>query len=85
MEPLWSPVVAIGGNWSQMRSLRNCANKPKTVAVGRDRLRRETHGKERVSHRLPPVAEVPLSEREEVDFLKNAKSCEPEGPQDLTA
>jgi len=56
-------VVAIGGNWSQMRSLRNCANKPI----------------------LPPVAEVPLSEREEVDFLKNAKSCEPEGPQDLTA
>src|SRR5919201_5504551 len=36
MEPLWSPVVATGGNRTQTRGVRNRANKPKTIAVGCD-------------------------------------------------
>jgi hypothetical protein len=47
------PVVATGGNWWQMRSLKNRANKPKTVAVGCDRMRKEAHGKEGVPGSSP--------------------------------
>jgi hypothetical protein len=48
MEPLWSPVVATGGNPSQMRHRRNPQNQAKTVAVGCDQLPRRAHGKGRV-------------------------------------
>jgi hypothetical protein len=63
------------------------AKTSKTVATGCDRLPKAAHGKERVCHRLPPAAESPLSVKEGVDLLapQDAKSCEPEGPQDLTA
>ena len=87
MEPLWSPVVATGGNQWQIESPRKRQKQAKTVAMGCDQLPRVAHGKEHVCHRLPPVAEVPLSVKEGDDLLapQNAKSCEPEGPQDLTA
>jgi len=68
MEPLWGPVVATGGNPSQMRHLRNPQNQAKTVAVGCDRLPRRAHGKERVCHRLQLVAEAPLSVKEGVEL-----------------
>jgi hypothetical protein len=38
MEPLWSPVVAAGGNRSQIARLRKSPNQAKTIAVGCDRL-----------------------------------------------
>jgi hypothetical protein len=60
------------------------AKQARTVAIGCHRLREKFHGKQGVCRGLPPVAGGPLPEREGVDLLKNAKSCEPEGPQDLT-
>jgi hypothetical protein len=84
---LWSPVVATGSNQRQIGSAPKPPQQAETVAVGCDRLPIGAHGKERVRHRLPLVAVVPLSVKEGVDLLapQNAKSCEPEGPQDLTA
>src|SRR6266545_1714094 len=48
MEPLWSPVVATGGNRSQIARPRKRLNQAKTVAAGRDQLPFEAHGKEGV-------------------------------------
>jgi hypothetical protein len=59
MEPLWSPVVATGGNGSQMARAQKPQNQAKTVAAGCDRLPQSFDGKERVCHRLPLVAEIP--------------------------
>src|ERR671934_1736046 len=70
MEPLWSPAVATSRNRWQMGGRRERLRQAKTVAVGCDQLPKKFHGKERVCHRLPPVAEVPLSEKEGVDFRK---------------
>src|SRR5262245_51822918 len=52
MEPLWSPVVATGRNWSQMPRARRPRNQAKTVAVGCERLRKAAHGKEGVAVRV---------------------------------
>jgi hypothetical protein len=86
MEPLWSPAVATGGNAWQMRTPGKRLKEAKTVAVGCDQL------PEVFMVRVPsaPLATGcgrPLSVKEGVDFLapQNGKSCEPEGPQDLTA
>jgi hypothetical protein len=38
MEPLWSPVVATGGNQWQIAKARNPRNQAKSVATGCDRL-----------------------------------------------
>jgi hypothetical protein len=87
MEPLWSPVVATGGNRSQIASASESRNQAKNVAAGCDRLPFRAHGKQGLCRGLPAVAVGPLPVKEGVDFLapQNAKSCEPEGPQDLTA
>jgi hypothetical protein len=69
MEPLWSPVVATGGNQSQIGLTQMARKQAKTVAGGCDQLRKGAHGKEDVCRRLPPVADVPLSVKEGVDFL----------------
>jgi hypothetical protein len=53
MEPLWSPVVATGGNQRQIGRARKRRKQGKTVAVRRDRLPREVHGKEGVSGSSP--------------------------------
>jgi hypothetical protein len=37
MEPLWSPVVATGGNQWQIAKARNPWKQAKSVATGRDR------------------------------------------------
>src|ERR671937_841868 len=48
MEPLWSPVVATGGNPSQIGSGRRPQKQAETVAVGCHRLPFGAHGKGRV-------------------------------------
>jgi hypothetical protein len=53
MEPLWSPVVAIGGNRSQIASTRKRPKQAETVAVGCDRLPQAAHGKEGVDGSSP--------------------------------
>jgi hypothetical protein len=53
MEPLWSPVVATGGNQWQIGSALKPLEQAKTVAVGCDRLREKFHGKEGVSGSSP--------------------------------
>src|SRR6266576_1573380 len=53
MEPLWSPVVAIGGNWSQIALPPKPQKQAKTVAVGCDWLPREVHGEEGVDGSSP--------------------------------
>src|SRR5262249_46055676 len=53
ISPLWSPVVATGGNRSQIAQPREPWKQAETVAVGCDRLRRRAHGKEGVSGSSP--------------------------------
>ena len=53
MEPLWSPVVATGGNRSQMARRPKTGNQAKTVAVGCDRLPAGPDGKEGVDGSSP--------------------------------
>jgi len=53
MEPLWSPVVATGGNRSQIASALESRNQAETVAVGCDLLPRAAHGKEGVDGSSP--------------------------------
>ena len=48
MEILWSPVVATGGNRSQMRKPQERRKHAKTIAVGCDPLPEKFHGKEGV-------------------------------------
>ena len=68
MEPLWSPVVATGGNQRQIAAAHKPRKQAKSVATGCHRLPEKFHGKERVCHRLRPVAEFPLSAKEGVDL-----------------
>ncbi len=51
MEPLWSPVVATGGNRPQIATPPKWRDQAKTVAVGCDRLPRD--GKEGVDGSSP--------------------------------
>src|SRR2546430_17186919 len=67
MVPLWSPVVATGGNQRQIGRARKRRKQAKTVAVRCNRLPREVHGKQGVCRGLPPVAGGPLPAREGVD------------------
>ena len=53
MEPLWSPVVATGGNRSQITSTRKRLKQAKTVAAGCGRLPQAAHGKEGVDGSSP--------------------------------
>ena len=53
MEPLWSPVVATGGNQRQIGCARKRQKQAKTVAVGCDWLRAKFHGKEGVDGSSP--------------------------------
>jgi hypothetical protein len=69
MEPLWSPVVATGGNQPQVLRSQKPQKQAKSVATACHRLRREVHGKQGVCRELPPVAGGPLPEREGVDVL----------------
>src|SRR6266487_2727633 len=60
---LWSPVVATGGNRSQIAHPRKRWKQAKTVAVGCDQLPREVHGKEGVDGSSPSEGfyEVPAN------------------------
>jgi hypothetical protein len=53
MEPLWSRAGATGGKRWQMADTRKRLRYAKTVAVGCDRLPRESHGKEGVDGSSP--------------------------------
>ena len=53
MEPLWSPVVATGGNSSQIGRPRKPRKQAETVAVGCDQLPQQAHGKEGVDGSSP--------------------------------
>jgi hypothetical protein len=53
VEPLWSPVVATGGNQSQIGFAREPQEQAKTVAVGCPRLPIGAHGKEGVDGSSP--------------------------------
>jgi hypothetical protein len=53
MEPLWSPVVAIGGNQRQNAQGRKAQKQGETVATGCYRLRETFHGKEGVDGSSP--------------------------------
>src|SRR6266566_3587141 len=46
MEPLWSPVVATGGNQRQIDRAPKPQKQAKSVAIGCDRLLETFHGKE---------------------------------------
>jgi hypothetical protein len=56
MEPLWSPVVATGGNQWQMAGGQNPRKQAKTVANGCHRSPETFHGKEGVSGSSPEEA-----------------------------
>jgi hypothetical protein len=53
MEPLWSPVVATGGNGSQIPRPPERPKQAKTIAVGCDQLPQAAHGKEAVPGSSP--------------------------------
>jgi hypothetical protein len=53
MEPLWSPVVATGGNHWQNAQGRKPQKQAKTVATGCHRLPEKFHGKEGVDGSSP--------------------------------
>jgi hypothetical protein len=52
MGPLWSPVVATGGNQRQIAGAEKTQKQAKSVAVGRDQLPIGSHGKERVDYQI---------------------------------
>jgi hypothetical protein len=53
MEPLWSPVVAIGRNLWQIDEARKARKQAETVATSCHRLPSAFHGKEGVSGSSP--------------------------------
>jgi len=53
MEPLWSPVVAAGGNQRQIDRARKPRKQAETVATGSDRSRAAFRGKEGVDGSSP--------------------------------
>src|SRR6266487_6863459 len=68
MEPLWSPVVATGGNQWQIRSARNPPKQAKSVAAGCHRLREKFHGKEGVDGSSPSEGSAKAPEIERFSF-----------------
>jgi hypothetical protein len=74
MEPLWSPVVATGGNRSQIGTARNPRKQAETVAVGCDQLPKGAHGKGRVDA-------TSLFAKEGVTFLAPQRESSPGNPK----
>jgi hypothetical protein len=77
MEPLWSPVVATGGNHWQNAQGRKPQKQAKTVATGCHRLPEKFHGKGRVD----PTSLL-LKRGSPSSLRKRDESREPEGTQD---
>ena len=89
-------MVATGGNWRRIDGAQKPQKQAKSVAAGCDQLPEKFHGREEVTSLArhasawrPFVSS--LKPALAVDFRKgggsislNAKSREPEGPQDLT-
>jgi hypothetical protein len=59
MEPLWSPVVATGGNPPQIAQARKGRNQAKTVAVGCHQLPEKFQEREGVASLAPQQAPSP--------------------------
>jgi hypothetical protein len=83
MEPLWSRVVATGGNQSQVESARKPHKQAETAAVGCDQLPRAAHGKEGVSGSSPEEgsakgpANLAFSSRLHLHDVQRAVGVEP--------
>jgi hypothetical protein len=80
MEPLWSPVVATGGNQWQIDRRESRKKQAKIVAVGCDQLPKRAHGKGRVD-----ATSLLLKRGSPSSLRKEIESREPEGPQDSRA
>jgi hypothetical protein len=80
MEPLWSPVVATGGNRSQIGHVDKPPKQAKTVAVRCDRLPEGAHGKGRVD-----ATSLLLKRGSPSSLRKEIESREAEGRQDSRA
>ena len=79
MEPLWSPVVATGGNRSQIQRPQEPQKQPKTVAMRCDQLLFGAHGKEGVDGSSPSegsakVLQSGFSDRAKLHTLQCAVS-----------
>jgi hypothetical protein len=75
MEPLWSPVVATCGNWSQAEQPREPRNRAKTIAAGCDQLLLRAHGKQGVCRGLVGFANS--DGRTDLCDLQRDRICEP--------
>jgi hypothetical protein len=67
MEPLWSPLVATGGNPRQIRPHPVAAKQAESCVTRGHGLPETFHGKQGVCGGLPPVAGGPLPAKEGVD------------------
>jgi hypothetical protein len=74
MEPLWSPVVATGGNRSQMISVDKPRKQAKTVAVGCNQLPKAAHGKEGVSGSSPEEGSARVPQKQDLFVQKGCSS-----------
>jgi hypothetical protein len=91
MEPLWSPVVATGGNRTQIWLPQKPQKEAKTVAVGCERLPFRAHGKEGVSGSSPeggpancPFMDVP-ARAHRAGFECRLEAIESDSPVSLAA
>jgi hypothetical protein len=71
MEPLWSPVVATGGNQWQTRHGRKGWKQAKSVATGCHRLPENIHGKEGVDGSSPSEGSAKAPEIGAFSFAPN--------------
>jgi hypothetical protein len=78
MEPLWSPVVATGGNRSQIARPRKRLNQAKTVAAGCEQLPFEAHGKEGVDGSSPSEGFVKVPARDASRCLRRRRDVREE-------
>ena len=85
MEPLWSPVVATGGNQAQTAWRRKRPKQAKTVAVGCHQLLATFHGKEGVDRVLPIAKGLPPCgwKRNGNDRLQPGEKCTPVEPAEI--
>src|SRR6266498_5972713 len=76
MEPLWSPVVATGGNQWQIGSARKPQEQAKAAAVGCDQLPEAAHGKEGVDGSSPSegLRKVPANRHFTVACVLNRRT-----------
>src|ERR671931_529940 len=79
MEPLWSPVVATGGNQWQIESPRKRQRQAKTVAAGCDQLPFGAHGKEGVDGSSPSEGSAKPPQRGNFCARSRLQLIQPDG------